>query len=362
MSISFSDISIGKKLGDGAQGIVYKVSSIPGVKLPFPVVYKEFKADVSISPILLENLIRFRKELNRRERTFLDERTTWPVEVVKKGSSTVGYLMRLLSDDYFINLNSPSGAKRKLCEIQLLKKAVDTFREDHGISVSPADRVRLAYELSRIYNFLHSHELIYGDLNWRNAIWSLSSGGFFTLLDCDGIRKKGVAGPSKQMHSPHWTPPGQKSVQSVETDRYKLALAILRILSPGLNSQFQGSAVSHFKIASSFVSKDLISLLRGALDPSTRREEIPTAGEFQRQLKAENENMPAQVKIQKEKDPPARIIKERGGTEPKEHIPPSTYRNSGAPATTAFNCSGCVLILGVIFLLVLLLYLVSDSG
>jgi hypothetical protein len=287
MEIRYQELSIGRKLGDGAQGSVYEISSIADVEFPFPVVYKQFREDVKISTIVLDNLISFRDGLEQVGKAFLDERTTWPLGLVKSNGGTTGYLMRRIPEKFFIDFESPSGKKSTICEIQLLKKSQKTFVEDHGFSVTPAERIRLAYELSRIYNFLHGHGFIYGDLSWRNALWSLSGGGGVALLDCDGIRKKGNSAASEQMHSPNWTPPGKSNVQSIETDCYKLALAILRILSPGLNGQFQGTHESHFQIASAIASGRLIQLLRLALDPTTERENIPKAAELQMQLMIE---------------------------------------------------------------------------
>lgn len=388
MNVNHKDLSLGRKLGDGAQGIVYEVASHKGVQFPFPVVYKEFKTNVSISPILLDNLILFRDSLEDKKRAFLDDRTTWPLASVKKAVATSGYLMRRIPGKFFVDFSSPSGQKSTICEIQLLKKSEKTFLADHGFAVTPAERIRLSYELARIYNFLHSHGFIYGDLNWCNALWSLSGGGIVALLDCDGIRKKGNSAPSEQMHSPHWTPPGKKNVQSIETDCYKLALAILRMLSPGLNGQFQGSQESHFQIASVIASDDLIRLLRLALDSNTAREKIPTAGELQKQLKAERppvhfmaHNISSQIKkrgqftsyshgaAQKggKGAPPPPFPSSKGSTLPPQ-LPSSTKQPVTTPtaqqksAAASLSCGGCLLLAGVLFALFMIVTMISSPS
>lgn len=366
MVVSSKDLGTKTKIGDGAQGIVYEIDG-PAAKLfSFPVVYKEFKESCSVTPHLLENLITFRDGLDTKKREFLDEHATWPIAAVKEDNRITGYLMQRIPADFFIGLNSPSGFKSIPFELQLLRKSDQTFLDDHSFFVSPAERVKIAFELARIYNFLHNNQFIYGDLNWRNAICSRTSGGRIILLDCDGIRKRGSSAPSEQMHSPQWTPPGLTSVQSVQTDCYKLALAILRILSPGLNGQMQGDNEAHFKILSKVASRDLVNLLKGALNPSTNRKNIPEAAEFLRQLKAEKPPLRKKPKVRKQ----AKKQATRASSTPrtaKSYSRPRASSVSVSPKRSRLSgCGGCIAVVIGLFLLLIVLfggteYYKSDS-
>ena len=131
---------------------------------------------------------------------------------------------------------------------------------------------------------------MYGDLSARNILFRLSPKPTVILVDCDAVRAHGDAAAfGAQPHSPDWEPPeallakrrhdsGGYSIQNKATDRYKLGLAILRILTPG-----EGCATNlDPQVARSFLPTNLFTLLQRSLsdDPTDR----PTAKAWHEEL------------------------------------------------------------------------------
>ncbi len=280
--IDISTLRIGAELGDGTQGKVFAVES--GAPFSFPVVYKEFKKGLRGSVQGLNSLFTFREGLDQSNRDYLDSHLTWPLVPVRKGRADSGYLMQLIGNEFFIELFAPSGKKRRPCTHQLLIKHDDGFQSDHGFVVSVQDRLRLALSFSRIYAFLHRHRLIYGDMNWLNALWTLKPEPRILFIDCDSVRVEGMSSAFEQLHADFWKPPenllGNQASQTFHTDRWKLAVAVLRILSPGQDgfniAQRDGTREADYQVVESLFSQRLVDLLRSALrngKPSKNRPE-----------------------------------------------------------------------------------------
>jgi hypothetical protein len=81
---------------------------------------------------------------------------------------------------------------------------------------------------------LHSRTLVIGDVSSLNLLWTGTDGQPVTifLIDCDGIRSLGQAPVSRQLDTPGWGDDQQPATgPDLDTDRYKLALAVGRTLS-----------------------------------------------------------------------------------------------------------------------------------
>ena len=276
-----------KKLGDGTQGVVYEVLGRPIANESRALVYKEFKPKTKVNSASLELLTDFRRRLESGEKARLDSSFAWPLAVVIDGKKIVGYLMNRVPHRFLVELHTNRGMKRIGAEFQLLIKANAVFQRDHGFELSTRQRFALAIKLAEAFDFLHSHRLIYGDLSWRNSFWSCRPNEALMTIDCDGIRLLGAASPAPQLHSPGWVPPEGQVAQNIHTDCYKLGLGVLRILSPGIHSQNQGTDNLHFEILSKVAGPKCVRTLRTALSPATKPENRPTAREILRVLQEE---------------------------------------------------------------------------
>jgi hypothetical protein len=283
-TIQFSNLILGDQLGVGTQGKVFEVNSASPAG--FPVVYKEFIKRLKGGGGL-NRLFSFRDGLDQASRDFLDDRLTWPLFPVYDGNHFSGYLMKRVPKEFLIDFISPTGHKKKFCTHQLLLKSDDIFRESHGFSVAREVRLHLALDLARIYAFLHRNRLIYGDMNWLNALWTLNPQPAMLILDCDPVRLEGTQPAFDQLHSDGWMPPEKKKglirnpPQTFHTDRWKLAVAILRLLSPTRGNfnvtQRVGTHDADYDSLRDWIkSPEITSLLEAALKdglPSTTRPE-----------------------------------------------------------------------------------------
>lgn len=224
------------ELGVGGQARIYRATrlSLPGTSAPL--VYKEYKRIVGrVSSNGLQHLIAARSALDDERRKRFDQLAAWPLAVVEDEPGRVsGVIMELIPDRYFSSLNLPSGKVRRVStDIQHL--VCDPSRAQKTGAPLPTEPQRriLCYELSYILGMLHKMDIIFGDLNPRNVLYALSPRPSIVMVDCDAARKRGSAANVDQLHIDDWEPPeGAGAHQTVETDLYKLGLAILRILSP----------------------------------------------------------------------------------------------------------------------------------
>ena len=95
-------------------------------------------------------------------------------------------------------------------------------------------RIDVARQFTELVTLLHSRTLVIGDVSMTNLLWTGTDGQPVTifLIDCDGIRRLGHAPVMKQYNTPDWEDPDEPPTGlDMDTDRYKLALAVGRILS-----------------------------------------------------------------------------------------------------------------------------------
>lgn len=242
MPVREADLDLGARLGKGAAAEILEVRGLDGADHPFPLVYKRYFSPDAVSAPGIERLQRFHDGLAESTRRLLDSRTAWPLETVDRSPGTfAGYLMPRLPPDAFVEVHTATGSDRVPCEIQFLFNDTRTLVHLIRGKVPAGYRLAIAIDLARTYSLLHKHGLVYGDLSWKNLIWTpFSARPHVVLVDCEAIRMRGETSAAPQLHSPGWIPPESSAGahhQTVETDRYKLGLAIVRILSPGLHSQ-----------------------------------------------------------------------------------------------------------------------------
>lgn len=227
------------QLDSGAFGTVHRLSSysLPGFH---DLAYKEFTNVPSREEIAnLTALVAFRSGLDARTRQILDDAAAWPLRVVTRSGAVCGFLMQLIPAEFFGQQILPSGRTTHL-PIKAQWLVVDPAKADAaGIAVAREDdvpaRLVLCAKLAHVFGVLHRAGLVYGDLSLNNLVFSAGSPPRVMLVDCDAVQAAGSA-PIAQAHTPDWTPPecvAGSPAQDIATDRYKLALFMLRVLSPG---------------------------------------------------------------------------------------------------------------------------------
>ena len=244
-----SDLVDRKQIASGGMAKIY---ALPSYVLPEkpdePQVYKKYKAKLRPVPLAgLDQLVRARQALPPAQREAFDRSLNWPRRVaVDGGTGAAGVILPLISDGFFHDLDLPSGARERTpAEGQFLQMGLEYCASVHISFATSEQRLMLARSLVYAMGLLHRVDVVYGDLSSRNFLYELTPRPRVLLVDCDAVRVKGgSAALGAQPHTPDWQPPEALlaerrrdgagfAVQNKATDRYKLGLAILRILTPG---------------------------------------------------------------------------------------------------------------------------------
>lgn len=241
-----SELGERRDLAKGGMAYVYDlpeywVEEQPGL----PLVYKRYKKPVRPVPIFgLESLVKMRDEWHPDQRRAIDRSFNWMVRVVTDGSGGAsGVILPRLNDSFFVDLRNSYGEVRHMpAEGQFLAAGCDYCRQKQLIYPTFDQRMALCVSLVKGMGLLHRAEVVYGDLSFRNFLYRLNPTPAVMFVDTDAMRPKGASSAFKlQPHTPDWEPPEALAarrcgddigfaVQNLSTDRYKLGLAILRIL------------------------------------------------------------------------------------------------------------------------------------
>ncbi|GAA1674124.1 hypothetical protein GCM10009830_20610 [Glycomyces endophyticus] len=219
---SLDDLGELTVIGDGGQGVVKRTSRMPGV------LYKQYHAREQLNVVELERLIRLVHTDMRPgpDRNLILSSAAWPSGVVLDGGVHCGLTMPEAPDHFTADI----GEARKLRELQFL-----IFRKKAGWSnlrlPDETQRRALLLRYARLFKALHAIDVIIGDVSPRNLLWTIEPEPAVYMLDCDGCRIAGHLPPMPQAQTPDWADPDQEvGTATFDSDRFKLALLILRVL------------------------------------------------------------------------------------------------------------------------------------
>ncbi|GIH72315.1 hypothetical protein [Sphaerimonospora thailandensis] len=238
--LQLGSLSLGDKLGMGGQGAVYDFKSPRGRGLEGAgYVYKEYLQPAAVNAAALADLVALPGRMASNERDRLLAQAAWPLARVLNGNRVTGFIMAKVPSQFW----GEATAGRKLREAQYLMFEPKPLWGD----IVPPDaggRLEVARRAASLFQLLHANRLIVGDVSMRNLLWSPSPVGIF-LLDCDGARVEGRSPVMRQPETIDWDDPLQlRAGPDQDTDRYKLALLIVRILTrdhglrPGTDPRF----------------------------------------------------------------------------------------------------------------------------
>ncbi len=217
-------LQLGEVLGSGGQGRVLRVE---GQQLPL--VFKQYIV-AGADPNALRSLVELPASLRSLERDRLLEQTSWPLARVMRRGHVRGFLMQLIPNHFF-GRNTVGDSKLRELQYLLYPPKPMWGRIVPG-EIGIETRIDVATEFARLMWLLHGKSLVFGDVSMSNVLWAIGSPARIFVIDCDGIRKLGSRPVLPQADTPDWDDPYQlpKSGPDFDTDRYKLALLVGRVL------------------------------------------------------------------------------------------------------------------------------------
>jgi len=223
---------LGAKLGSGGQAVVYLAPELRLPDVTGELVYKEYKGD-QVTPNGLRAIVGVRSRLDARERARLDSMAAWPVRVVREHGRICGVVMPLIADSFFQDRTLPTGRRsRDPREVQNLFVDPELAGRLGMPQLSMSQRFAVCRDLAAVLALLHGNEVVFGDVNAKNALFRERPEPMVMLVDCDAVRIRGSAAVVRQLNAPDWNPP-EGSVLTQVTDLYKLGLFVVRVLNPG---------------------------------------------------------------------------------------------------------------------------------
>ncbi|MGW0797104.1 hypothetical protein [Streptomyces sp. NPDC002692] len=218
--VALSSLTVGDQAGRGGQGEVRSVGE--------GLVYKEYMNPSTVNGHALADLVTFRQGLIPTDRGRLDALAAWPLCRVVEGPRTLGFLMRRAPAS--MSWHTATGVK-KLVELQYLVRPSKVAWQEVS-QPTPEQRRALALACVEAIGWFHDAGLVIGDISQANILWSLTPEPAVHFLDCDGFRRLGRDAVQAQAATPDWNDPLAPSTEaSVDTDAYKTALTVGRILA-----------------------------------------------------------------------------------------------------------------------------------
>ena len=243
--IALSSLKLTGKIGDGGEGEVFGIENKPGDVL------KLFKSTVrnELSEVGLRSTIGLLDLMTPIDRAYIHSRSAWPSTIVRDSGAFVGFLMPRLTADYFVlhgQLGNPGSGPNDWNKLTFRRDWMPNPNLESSSpklwypnkkklnSLSDDDKqlrgklLELLLDISKIFALLHRYNIVVGDVSGRNLLWSAKSGNTAMLIDCDGCRLDNSVGVTRAKQSPDWFDKNLTGFTNIQSDLYKLAIAIYR--------------------------------------------------------------------------------------------------------------------------------------
>ncbi|GAA4249109.1 hypothetical protein GCM10022255_031740 [Dactylosporangium darangshiense] len=226
--------ALGPQLGKGGQAVVYEA---PGLRLPDAtgqLVFKEYHPGKAPRPGDVLGLIALRDQLAPADRARLDTIAAWPLRAVLDGGALLGLVVQRIPDSFFHSARLPMSGRSVTLAREVQHLFVDRRHSRLGMPEPTWEqRLTICRDFAAALDFLHGPavDVVFGDINARNELFRLDDEPAVLFVDCDSARRRGSVTGEPQLDAPDWKPPGHTPLNR-STDRYKLALFVLRCLIP----------------------------------------------------------------------------------------------------------------------------------
>lgn len=222
--MELGQLEVGHELGDGGQG---KVFSLPTQQV-LKTYHEHMRGD--LRPEVLTDLIQMSGALTCNG-MHVQQWAAWPQARVTAQGRVIGFLMPRVPDDFWIQV----GGKYRLASLSYLACEPKPVW-GHVSLPNDLDRLAILARLAAVMEALHQRGLVIGDLSFNNVLWSASPIGVM-LIDCDGVHKEHGPTAMPQADTIDWGDPlGGTAPPDQDRDRYKLSLAVVRVLARQLSA------------------------------------------------------------------------------------------------------------------------------
>jgi hypothetical protein len=298
-----ADLGARALIGSGAATEVHRLDSftVPGYDGGLALVRVREGQAAPWNSAVLSRLVALRWGLDARERGMLDAAAAWPLAVVEgDDGGVVGCLVPLAAHPFYYVPSDEPGLGKATQNAKWLIVAPKRARRAGAAAVGERDVVARATVLARVclvLEVLHRQGVVFGDLSERAVLFGAGDVAEAFVVGCEGAAFAGEG--ALQRNSAGWAAPEavgdevegdghpdvsltrEPSVQTVQSDRYKLGLLVLRVLAPagdGLERSRDASRVL------GVVDETGQRMMRAALDADA--EERPTAGQWYEYLRS----------------------------------------------------------------------------
>ncbi|MFD0468781.1 hypothetical protein ACFQ0B_11030 [Nonomuraea thailandensis] len=136
----------------------------------------------------------------------LDRRCAWPIAAVGRGRVT-GILIRPAPEEMFAELRDRR-VPRHLDELTRSPERVNALREHYGTRYyEPPYKLAVLGRLLSTVQWLHEQGYVVGDLQLRNAVFTIDPAPAVYLLDCDSCLPVGGRGALPEADPEQWKLP-----------------------------------------------------------------------------------------------------------------------------------------------------------
>jgi hypothetical protein len=183
---------LGSLLGQGGQAKVYEAPGLRLADVHGPLVYKQYRPGHAgmHGP---RRLVALRNGADPARQAQLDAVTAWPVRQVVDNGAVCGLLLPRIIDPFFHEIRLPSGLRKRLPrEVQFLFVPPDKAQMLDLPVPSPVQRIAICRDFAAALEFLHDDmQVVFGDVNARNALYRLDEEPMVMFVDCDAARRHG---------------------------------------------------------------------------------------------------------------------------------------------------------------------------
>jgi hypothetical protein len=263
-----TEVQTGDALGKGGQGRILDVPDDPSL------VFKAFSTPIRGGVSLFSDL------LDARESVVSDLAgqpisLCWPESPVVKGADLVGYVMPKIGTDFYFAIQvGPGRKKRLLRELQYAVPKQSAFQMP--FTVTGVEATALVRLVGRFLDAMHHRGMVYGDLSWSNFTFALAPLRL-CVHDFDSTRELGSPSFTGELpfNTVDWNDPEAPaaSVSSLDTERYKFALLVFRMLVvKDRHSRLDPNLIQHS--TAPLRKEDIAHLCRRAAGPSGTRPHV----------------------------------------------------------------------------------------